>query len=115
MAQGEDGVSTVVAVQVLLDIQEACQPKLPILHRQLMYAHKHASDSLGFKLRADGGMTTEGLNWPNLGVHTIQGTFELLKKVEIPMFPIMKGFMLQNVASPKLYTYENAPPGMKAS
>jgi hypothetical protein len=100
---------------VLLDIQEACQSKLPILHRQLMYAHKHAFDSFGFKLRADGGMTTEGLNWPNSGVHTIQGTFELLKKIEIPMFPIMKGFMLQIVAPPKLYTYENAPPEMKAS
>jgi hypothetical protein len=113
--KGKMGVSTVVAAQVLLDIQEACQSKLPILHRQLMYAHKHASDSFGFKLRVDGGMTTEGLNWPNSGVHTIQGTFELLKKIEIPMFPIMKGFMLQSVAPPKLYTYENAPSEMKAS
>jgi hypothetical protein len=80
-----------------------------------MYAHKHASDSFGFKERADGGMTTEGLNCPNSGVYTIRGTFDLLKKIEIPMFPIMKGFMLQNVAPPKLYTYENAPPDMKAS
>jgi hypothetical protein len=48
-------------------------------------------------------------------VQSLHGTYQLLKKIEIPMFPWMKEFFMQQVAPPKLYTYENAPPEMKAS
>jgi hypothetical protein len=85
--KGKMSVTTVVTAQVLLYIQEACQSKLPIIHRQLKYAHKYASDSFRFKQLADSRLITEDLNWPTSGVHTIQSTYDLLKRSRYPCFP----------------------------
>jgi hypothetical protein len=60
--KGIMSVTAVVTAQVLLDIQDVCQSKLAVIHRQLMYAHKYASDSFRFKDLADSRLMTEGLN-----------------------------------------------------
>lgn len=111
-AEGKVSVTAVVVAQAILDILDTC--KVPQFYRHLKYAHQHESESFKFKQLPGRGLSTGDLNWPNSGTQFLMEAFKLMRCVEIPGLPMMKTMMLQVSTTPKMYTWDNAPPQVRA-
>ncbi|CAJ2500220.1 Uu.00g030730.m01.CDS01 [Anthostomella pinea] len=111
--EGKISVTAVVTSQILLDVLDICGIP-PQYNRQLMYAHGHSTKSFDFTIVNGDRLKTGGLNWPNSGVEKLSDMYMLMKKIEVPSVQLMKSLLLSVRQTPKMYTWANAPPELRA-
>ncbi|OTA85081.1 hypothetical protein M434DRAFT_16208 [Hypoxylon sp. CO27-5] len=103
--EGKLSLTTVVTSQIWLDMIDTCSD-LPKFSKQLTYANAYISKSTNFTTTPDGklGPACGNLKWPKLGEKA---------QIKMPVFPLMKNFMLQIRQTPRLYTWENTAPELR--
>jgi len=87
---GDLSVTAVFAARLMMDIQDTLGSRLPHLYRQLMHAHKYASDSSAFKKVIDRHLTDELFFFLTPARHHWTAPIHFLKKLNPPLFRCLR-------------------------